>query len=122
MKLTVAEYLSRRGLPADWRYASPFGRLAAEIYRAAYRREPRKAFRLINGRFRRVMAYRPSEVHVMATAWDRYPRTNPAAVPAPRRSSPRRTLARIDRELNAYVSGDAMRWVPSSEPITRHHP
>ncbi|MFJ4828479.1 hypothetical protein ACIP79_00850 [Streptomyces sp. NPDC088747] len=115
MKTTVAEYLASRGLPADWRYASPFGRLAAETYRAHYHREPRRAFRFINGRFRRVMAYRPSEVHVMATAWDRYPRTNPAAVPAPRR-----TLARIDRELSAYVSGDAMRWQPGSEPISNH--
>lgn len=120
MKLTVAEYLSRRGLPADWRYASPFGRIAAETYRARYHREPRHAFRLINGRFRRVMAYRPSEVHVMATAWDRYPRTNPAAVPAQRRPSPRRTLARIDRELSAYVSCDAMRWQPTSELPARH--
>lgn len=75
MKITVAEYLARQGLPADWRYASPFGRVTAETYRAAYRREPRKAFRLINGRFRRVMAYRPSERHVLATAWGIYPRT-----------------------------------------------
>ncbi len=118
---TVAEYLVSRGLPADWRYASPFGRIAAETYRARYHREPRHAFRLINGRFRRVMAYRASEVHVMATAWDRYPRTNPAAVPAPR--TPQRTVARIDRVLRDWNgSGDAMRWVPTPEPITRNHP
>lgn len=120
MKTTVAEYLASRGLPADWRYASPFGRIAAQIYRSRYHREPRRAFRLINGRFRRVMAYRPSEVHVMATAWDRYPRTNPNAACW---SSPGRTVARIDRALRDYsVSNDAMRWRPSSEPITRNHP
>lgn len=120
MRITVAEYLVQRGLPADWRYASPFGRIAAETYRAAYHREPRKAFRFINGRFRRVMAYRPSEVHVLQTAWDRYPRTNPAAVPAQRRTV-RQTVARIDRALNDWSgSGDAMRWRPASEPLTRH--
>ncbi|MFH8405474.1 hypothetical protein ACH4FX_11970 [Streptomyces sp. NPDC018019] len=116
MKITVAEYLVTRGLPATWRYASPFGRIAAETYRSIYRREPRKAFRLINGRFRRVMAYRASELHVLAEAWESYPRTaNPSAVP-----SPRRTVERIDRVLADYVSGDAMRWQPSSEPLTRH--
>lgn len=116
-RTTVVEYLASRGLPADWRYASPFGRLAAEAYRAEYRREPGKAFRLINGRFRRVMAYRASEAHVMATAWDRYPRTNPNAVP---QRSVRRTVARIDRALSDYVSGDAMRWTPSNERLRSH--
>ncbi|AZM51837.1 hypothetical protein DMA15_03905 [Streptomyces sp. WAC 01529] len=107
MKTTVAEYLVTRGLPADWRYASPFGRIAAETYRSVYRREPRKAFRLINGRFRRVMAYRASERHVLDTAYEIYPRTaTPDAVP-----TPRHTVARI--------SG-AMRWTPSSAPLTRH--
>ncbi|QES45177.1 hypothetical protein DEJ49_33080 [Streptomyces venezuelae] len=118
MKTTVAEYLVTRGLPATWCYASPFGRIAAETYRSTYRREPRHAFRLINGRFRRVMAYRASERHVLDTAWEIYPRcTDPsAAVP-----SPRRTVARIDRVLNDYsVSGDAMRWQPGNQPLTRH--
>lgn len=109
MKITVAEYLVTRGLPANWRYASPLGRIAAETYRAAYGREPRHAFRLINGRFRRVMAYRASERHVLATAWETYPRTNPA-IPSQRRT--------IDRVL--AVSGDAMRWTPDSAPLTRH--
>ncbi|MGW6789972.1 hypothetical protein [Streptomyces chartreusis] len=119
-RTTVAEYLASRGLPADWRYASPFGRLAAEAYRAEYRREPGKAFRLINGRFRRVMAYRASEAHVMALAWDRYPRTNPAAS-VPRQRSVRRTVARIDRVLNEWQgSRDAMQWRPGSEPLRSH--
>ncbi|WP_030777172.1 hypothetical protein [Streptomyces sp. NRRL S-920] len=116
MKTTVAEYLATRGLPANWRYASPFGRIAAETYRSIYRREPRKAFRFINGKFRRVMAYRASERHVLDTAWDIYPRcANPSAVP-----TPRRTVDRIDRVLNDYVSNDAMRWSPSNQPLTRH--
>ncbi|WP_425838369.1 hypothetical protein [Streptomyces fractus] len=75
-RITAAEYLAVRGLPADWRYASPFGRVAAEIYRTAYRREPTCAFLLIHGRFRRVAAYRPNEAHVLATAWGAYPRTS----------------------------------------------
>ncbi|MFI6938836.1 hypothetical protein ACIBI4_06160 [Streptomyces sp. NPDC050418] len=53
------------------------------------------------------MAYRASEAQVLAIAWDRYPRTNPAArVPAPRRTR--------------FVSGDAMRWTPTAEPIRSH--
>ena len=117
-RTTVVEYLASRGLPADWRYASPFGRLAAEAYRATYRREPSKAWRFINGRFRRVMAYRPSEVHVLATAWDRYPRTNPNARPVPRPRTVRQTVARIDAVLSGY--GDAMRWTPGPEPMRSH--
>lgn len=80
-RITTAEYLAQRGLPADWRYASPYGRIAAEIYRDTYRREPGRAFRLINGRFRRVMAYRPSEAHVLATAWRSYRRTATLSAP-----------------------------------------
>ncbi|MFJ9179403.1 hypothetical protein [Streptomyces sp. NPDC102360] len=75
-QITVAEYLAAQGLPADWRYAPPFGRMAAEAYRRTYHRDPPRAFRLINGRFRRVMAYRQSERHVLATAWETYPRTS----------------------------------------------
>ncbi|MGP3769744.1 hypothetical protein ACTWJ8_02835 [Streptomyces sp. SDT5-1] len=74
-RITAADFLAAQGLPADWRYASPFGRVAAETYRTIYRREPSCAFLLIHGRFRRVAAYRASEVHVLATAWGSYPRT-----------------------------------------------
>ncbi|MCX3059583.1 hypothetical protein [Streptomyces beihaiensis] len=108
-RTTVAEYLVRRGLPADWRFGSPLGRVAADIYRRTYRHEPGKAFRFINGRFRRVMAYQPAEAHVLAEAWDRYGRTaeiraaRPVHVPAPR-----------------LVSGDAMRWTPTNTPVRSH--
>ncbi|MEO3978803.1 hypothetical protein [Streptomyces sp. CAU 1734] len=74
-KITVAEYLVMRGLPADWRFASPYGRTAAAIYRHAFQCEPGRAWRLINGRFRPVMAYRVSEISVLVEAWQTYPRT-----------------------------------------------
>ncbi|WP_327377986.1 hypothetical protein OG393_30910 [Streptomyces sp. NBC_01216] len=80
-RITVAEYLVRQGLPADWRYASAYGRAAARVYRQTYRREPGKAFRMIGLRFYRVMAYRPAEAHVLVAAWDQYPRT--ASLPVP---------------------------------------
>ncbi|MFE0104467.1 hypothetical protein [Streptomyces sp. NPDC059009] len=74
-RVTVADYLAAQGLPADWRFASAFGRVAAEMFRQDYGREPSLAFQLINGHFRSVMAYRLYEVHVLATAWETYPRT-----------------------------------------------
>ncbi|MET9122973.1 hypothetical protein [Streptomyces sp. NPDC004528] len=109
-RITVAEFLVTRGLPADWRYGSPLGRIAAQIYRDTYRREPSRAFRWINGGVRRVMAYTPAERHVLAQAWDRYPRTTPQAPAAPRR-----------RPVHVPVSGDAMRWTPGDAPV-RNHP
>lgn len=99
-RITVAEYLTTRDLPADWQYASPFGRVAAETFRSIYHREPGKAFRLINGRFRKVMAYRASELHVLDIAWRRYPRTGACQV--------------------WHGSSDAMQWTPSPAPLTRH--
>ncbi|WP_416976679.1 hypothetical protein [Streptomyces sp. T028] len=111
-RTTVAEYLMRRGIPADWRYGSPLGRVAAEIYRQTYRREPGRAFRFINGRFRRVMAYRPSETHVLTAAWDCYGSTA-GRTPAP--AVPARRPASVWRG-----SGDAMRWTPSSAPLRSH--
>lgn len=111
-RITIAEYLVQRGLPADWRYGSWLGRVAAEIYRDTYRREPSRAFRFINGRFRRVMAYRPAERHVLTEAWDRYgryaegrpaPTVRTRHVPAPR-----------------LTSIDAMRWTPTGGPVRSH--
>ncbi|MGW0993502.1 hypothetical protein ACWD5V_09360 [Streptomyces sp. NPDC002523] len=110
-RTTVAEYLVRRGLPADWRFGSPLGRVAAEIYRQTYRREPGKAWRFINGRFRRVMAYLPSETHVLTAAWDRYGCT----------AGNRRRTVRTRRAAPGWVSSiDAMRWTPSGGPIRSH--
>ncbi|MEU4173256.1 hypothetical protein AB0F46_41260 [Streptomyces sp. NPDC026665] len=109
-RITVAEYLVQRGLPADWRFGSPLGRVAARIYRTTYRSEPARAFRFINGRFRRVMAYRPSELHVLATAWEQYGRTAGARpAPAPR-----------PNPVAVRPSGDAMRWTPGAGPVRSH--
>ncbi|WP_137991237.1 hypothetical protein [Streptomyces vilmorinianum] len=80
-RITVADYLAERGLPGDWRYASAYGRTVARVYRDTYRREPGKAFRLIGLRFYRVMAYRPTEAHVLADAWTLYPRTARLSAP-----------------------------------------
>ncbi|WP_329214877.1 hypothetical protein OG352_05420 [Streptomyces sp. NBC_01485] len=111
-RITVAEYLVQRGLPADWRYGSPLGRVAAEIYRQTYRREPGKAFRWINGRFRTVMTYQPSETHILTTAWERY------GCIAGRRRAP---VVRTSRPTTAWAgSGDAMRWTPSPGPLRSH--
>jgi hypothetical protein len=111
-RTTVAEYLVQRGLPADWRFGSPLGRIAAQIYRQTYGREPGRAFRLINGRFRRVMAYRPSETHVLTAAWERYGCTA-GQRPAPVIRTPR-------PEPVWHGSGDAMRWTPPSGPLRSH--
>jgi hypothetical protein len=111
-KTTVAEYLVRRGLPADWRFGSWLGRVAAEIYRDTYGREPRNAFRFINGRFRRVMAYGPAERHVLSEAWDaygRYAEARPAPVVRTRRTAP-----------DWHSSGDSMRWTPTNTPVRSH--
>ncbi len=59
-RVTVAELLSKRALPADWRHGPPLGRVDACIYRAPHGREPGHAFRLVNGRFRQVMTYAPA--------------------------------------------------------------
>lgn len=109
--ITVTDYLAQRGLPADWRFGSPLGRIAAEIYRQTYRREPGRAFRWINGRFRPVMAYRPCETHVLTTAWDRYGCT----------AEQQRTPARTFRpRAYAPVSADAMRWTQTGGPVRSH--
>lgn len=108
-KVTVAEYLVQRGLPVDWRYGSPLGRVAASIYRNTYGREPGRAFRFINGRFRRVMAYRPSEAHVLTAAWDRYGST------AARYDAP---ATRAGRRTSGWTgSTDSMRWTPEPGPV-----
>lgn len=111
-RITVAEFLVRRGLPADWRYGSPLGRVAARIYRETYGREPGTAFRWINGAFRRVMAYRPTETHVLATAWEQYGTT---AGTLPARPAPAR------RTRTGWAgSVDSMSWQPTGSPIRSH--
>jgi hypothetical protein len=110
-RITVAEYLVRRGLPADWNYGSPLGRVAARIYRQTYGREPGRAFRFINGRFRQVMTYAPSEQHILARAWELYGCTAGQARPV--------TPARHTGPA-WHGSGDAMRWTPTGGPLRSH--
>lgn len=112
-RITVAEFLVRRGLPADWPYGSPLGRLAARLYRQTYGREPGRAFRMINGRFREVMTYAPGEQHVLTRAWDLYGST------AGRYSAPRPAPAQR-REPAWCGSSDAMRWTPPTGPMRSH--
>ncbi|MEU7403822.1 hypothetical protein [Streptomyces sp. NPDC044948] len=115
-RITITEYLVRRGLPADWAYRSPLGRAAARIYRATYGREPGHALQLIHGRFRPVMAYTPSEQHVLAEAWEAYGSTagRYAYRPRPAASTPRPTGPVW------HGSGDAMRWTPPPGPTPNH--
>ena len=110
-RTTVAEYLVRQGLPADWRFGSPLGRVAARIYRCTYRREPSRAWRFINGRFRRVMAYLPSEAHVLTAAWEEYGCT------AGQQPTPTGTPRRATGWLG---SGDSMRWTPTGGSVRSH--
>ncbi|MFJ6730035.1 hypothetical protein ACIQPQ_34565 [Streptomyces sp. NPDC091281] len=114
-RTTVAEYLVRRGLPADWRYGSPLGRVAATIYRETYRCEPGTAFRWINGRFRRVKAYLPSETHVLNDAWARYGAA--VAAPAPR---PACQVETRPASTGWISSIDSMRWKPTGGPVRSH--
>jgi hypothetical protein len=110
-RITVAEFLVRRGLPADWPYGSPLGRVAARLYRQTYGREPGRAWRFINGRFRQVMTYAPGEQHVLARAWEVYGCTadRPRPVALARRPAP-----------VWHGSGDAMRWIPTPGPLRSH--
>ncbi|MFF3848013.1 hypothetical protein [Streptomyces sp. NPDC002328] len=111
-RITVAEFLVRRGLPADWPYGSPLGRVAARLYREAYGHEPSTAFRVIHGRFRRVMAYRSTETHILTSAWELYGST--AGQFAARPAQTRRTPA------GWPGSADSMRWTPPGGPVRSH--
>ncbi|HET6636808.1 MAG TPA: hypothetical protein VFH77_17455 [Streptomyces sp.] len=112
---TVATLLRQQGLPTDWRYASPLGKVAADIYRRTYRREPGTTWQLINGRLRTVMAYSPTERHVLTQAWQQY-------TPGPDRpTAPHDVLSRIDRTLTDWRgSVDSMRWQPAHGPMRPH--
>ena len=80
--VTVAEFLAMRGLPIDWRYASVYGRVVAQIYRAIFRREPARTQILLNGKFRPVMAYAPDEAFVLEAAWAACEHTQAVTGPA----------------------------------------
>lgn len=110
-RITVADFLVQRGFPADWPYGSPLGKVAADIYRQTYRREPGRALRWINGHVRWVMAYEPSEAHVITAAWERYGRY------AGHRPAP---VVRSHLAPAYWPGNDAMRWRPTSGPLRSH--
>lgn len=75
--LLVRRYLTGRGIDQDFadRYGSAFGRAAAKIYRASNGVEPRRAWSLVSGKWRRVNGYLPAEADVLDEAYAAYPRT-----------------------------------------------
>lgn len=94
--LLVRRYLTGRGIDQDFadRYGSAFGRNAAKIYRAANGAEPRRAWSLVSGKWRRVNGYLPAEADVLDEAFAAYPRTaeyvvtaEPATEPSPAEES-----------------------------------
>ena len=75
--LLVRRYLTGRGVDQAFadRYGSAFGRTAAKIYRTGHGAEPRKAWSLVSGRWRRVNGYLPADADVLDAAFAAYPRT-----------------------------------------------
>ncbi|WP_019548448.1 hypothetical protein [Streptomyces sulphureus] len=75
--LFVRQYLRGRGCTQQFadRYGSAFGRVAAKQYRATYGTEPRRAWSLVHGTWRRVLAYLPEERDNLDAAVRAYPRT-----------------------------------------------
>lgn len=75
--LLVRRYLTGRGIDQEFadRYGSAFGRTAAKIYRSARDAEPRRAWSVVSGKWRRVNGYLPAEVEVLDEAFTTYKRT-----------------------------------------------
>lgn len=75
--ILARRYLTGRGIDQDFadRYGSAFGRTAAKAYRAAHGAEPRRAWSLVSGKWRRVNGYLPADVEVLDEAYEAYPRT-----------------------------------------------
>ncbi|MFJ7242375.1 hypothetical protein ACIQWB_35350 [Streptomyces olivaceus] len=75
--LLARRYLTGRGIDQEFadRYGSAFGRTAAKIYRTSNGAEPRRAWSNVNGKWRRVNGYLPTETDVLDKAFDTYPRT-----------------------------------------------
>lgn len=78
-------YLTGRGIDQGFadRYGSAYGRTAAKVYRAEHGTEPRKAWSNVNGKWRRVNGYLPTETAVLDTAFATYKRTAEYVVTAP---------------------------------------
>ena len=75
--LLVRRYLTGRGVDQAFadRYGSAFGRTAAKIYRTGHGAEPRKAWSLVSGKWRRVNGSPPADTDVLDAAFAAYPRT-----------------------------------------------
>ncbi|MFJ5306160.1 hypothetical protein [Streptomyces sp. NPDC088350] len=75
--LLARRYLTGRGIDQELpdRYGSAFGRTAAKIYRSATGSEPRRAWSLVSGKWRRVNGYLPAETDVLDEAFTTYKRT-----------------------------------------------
>lgn len=88
--LLVRRYLTGRGVDQEFadRYGSAFGRTAAKIYRTSNGAEPRRAWSLVSGKWRRVNGYLPAETDVLDEAYTTYKRTAEYAVTAPVAETP----------------------------------
>lgn len=83
--LLARRYLTGRGIDQEFadRYGSAFGRTAAKIYRTATGAEPRRAWSLVSGKWRRVNGYLPTEAEILDEAYTTYPRTRDYVVTEP---------------------------------------
>ncbi|MFI9174873.1 hypothetical protein [Streptomyces lincolnensis] len=83
--LLVRRYLTGRGVDQEFadRYGSAFGRTAAKIYRTSNGAEPRRAWSLVSGKWRRVNGYLPTDAEVLDQAFTTYKRTAEYVAPAP---------------------------------------
>lgn len=83
--LMVRRYLTGRGVDQEFadRYGSAFGRTAAKIYRTSNGTEPRRAWSLVSGKWRRVNGYLPAETDVLDEAFGTYKRTAEYVAPEP---------------------------------------
>lgn len=75
--LLARRYLTGRGIDQAFadRYGSAFGRTAAKTYRTVHGDEPRKAWSLVSGKWRRVNGYLPADTAILDDAYTSYPRT-----------------------------------------------
>jgi len=83
--LLARRYLTGRGIDQEFadRYGSAFGRTVAKIYRTANGAEPRRAWSLVSGKWRRVNGYLPTEADVLDEAFSTYKRTVEYVAPEP---------------------------------------
>lgn len=120
--LLARRYLTGRGIDQDFadRYGSAFGRTAAKIYRTANGSEPRRAWSLVSGKWRRVNGYLPTETEILDEAFGAYPRTAEyvAAEPAPAVDSPVDVYAKEAGHFPAQfadITGETLRTVERVE-------